>query len=473
MRCTLITYIIMVFLSHTAGADNFSSQIDALINKQLPHATISILVKEIKTGQAIYSKNADKLLYPASNMKLFTAAAALYYWKPSHYFSTDLLKKNKAYYLRFGGSPSLTVDNLTQLILHLKNENKGLIQGNIIIDTSRFKPAYYPNGTSYDDLGWYYAAPDTAVILGKNAASYDLISATQLGKPVTIKPKKDGQQLTLINEVITVSPIDAKKHCSLNIEIKARNTLRLYGCVPQTKNPKTIHLALPDPAFFAKQTIKSTLEKNEVKHQGKIIDGVTPADASILASLNSDPLSKLINHMLKESDNLYADNLSRQLAYALTKEATNKQAIYALKEILSHHTQVDMSQIELADGVGTRYNMATTEQLVTLLTNIYNDKQVFPTLFKALPQAGVSGSLRDRMKKSILEKKVFAKTGTMHDISSLSGYIISPHGKSLVFSIIINGVNQPISKAKSLEEQILVRIEEHVNGDSPPSSSFA
>lgn len=473
MRCTFITYILIVFLSHTARADNVSSQIDALINKQLPHATISILVKEAKTGQSIYSKNADKLLYPASNMKLFTAAAALYYWKPNHYFSTDLLKKNKDYYLRFGGSPSLTAENLTQLILHLKNENNGLIKGNILIDTSRFKPAYYPNGTSYDDLGWYYAAPDTAVILGENAATYDLISATELGKPVTIKPKNDEKKLTLINDVITVSQEDAKKHCSLNIEIKAHNTLRLYGCVAQTKNPKTIHLAMPDPVFFAKQTIKNALEKNQIKYQGEIIDGVTPVDAVLLASLKSDPLSKLINHMLKESDNLYADNLTRQLAYALTKEATNKQAVYALKEILSHHTQLDMSQIELADGIGTRYNMATSEQIVTLLTNIYNDKQVFPTFFKALPQAGISGSLRDRMKKSILEKKVFAKTGTMHDISSLSGYIISPHGKSLIFSIIINGINQPISKAKSLEEQILSLIEEEVNGDSPPSSSFA
>ena len=64
------------------------------------------------------------------------------------------------------------------------------------------------------------------------------------------------------------------------------------------------------------------------------------------------------------------------------------------------------------------------------------------------------------MKNTILEKKVFAKTGSMHDVSSLSGFMINPNAKSLVFSIITNGVSKSV-KAKVLEEKILVTVGEY------------
>lgn len=465
-------WFFIALLSHPLCAESLSTKIDELINKELPHATVAVYVKEARSGQLIYTRNADKLLAPASNIKLFTAAAALYYWKPEHRFSTTLLKDKKNYYVNFGGSPSLTADNLTSLTLQLKNDNTQLIEGDIVLDISRFQPPYYTNGISYDDLGWYYAAPDTAVILNKNTVNYELVSAEKIGDLAILKAKSPDQKITVINEITTVNK-EQKKRCGLNIEIKPENTLRLFGCVGQQKNPKILQLAITDPVFLAQQIIQKTLVQNHIKFKGKIILGTTPADASIVSSLLSDPVSKLIYHMLQESDNLYADNLTKQLAYSHTKEGTYRQAMYVLKDILAHKTKLDMTQLELADGIGTRYNLATAEQIAILLTNLYQNKSLFPLLFSSLPQSGVSGSLKDRMKKTILEKKVYAKTGTMHDISALSGYLVSPHGKSIIFSIIINGVNKPISKAKALEEQILMLIEQEVNGDYPPAPEFA
>ena len=147
--------------------------------------------------------------------------------------------------------------------------------------------------------------------------------------------------------------------------------------------------------------------------------------------------------------------------------------MFAVKSILARNTKLDMNQLELADGIGTRYNLATAEQISILLSTIYRDKKIFPIFFKALPQSGVSGTLKERMKKSPLTKIVYAKTGSMHDISSLSGYLINPHGKPLIFSIIINGINRSPSKAKSLEEQILTIIDHEINGDAPEHSEFA
>lgn len=120
-------------------------------------------------------------------------------------------------------------------MLSFKN-HVSTINGNIIIDSSQYQAPNYPSGTSYDDLGWYYAAPDTAVILNENKASFELISAQEPGKPAQIKAKTMSKALKLINQVTTVSKSEEKGHCSLNLEIKPDNTIRLFGCMVQEKS---------------------------------------------------------------------------------------------------------------------------------------------------------------------------------------------------------------------------------------------
>lgn len=460
-RLMVLCYSITLFFTQVVFSQTLSDEIDALIKSQLPHATVGALVKDAQTGQIIYSKNADKLLSPASNMKLFTAAAALYHFAPGHRFLTTLSEKDHNYYITFSGSPSLTVDNFKALILNLKKDNITTLSGDIILDTARFKAPYYSSGASYDDLGWYYSAPDTAAILSGNAENYAVTSAKKFGDLVELKPQSPEKRLKIINEVVTVSKEQEKNHCNFNIEIRPNNTLKLFGCMAQYEKPKIIQLAIPNPIAMAKTIIKETLAENNIQFKGQIINGETPTDAQIIVTYKSDELTKMISHMLKESDNLYANSLTKQLAYSLTKEGSYKQGAFAIKKILKEHTTLDMTQIELTDGMGTRYNLASPEQIVMLLTNLYNDKTLRPIFLNALPQAGISGTLKDRMKKTKLEKKVFAKTGSMHDISSLSGYIISPNARSLIFSIVINGINKPIIKAKSLEEQILQLIVEN------------
>ncbi len=444
--------------SQFGHSQTLSENIDDIIQQKLPHATVGVLVKDASTGQIIYSKNPDKLLSPASSMKVFTAAAALYQLKPTYRFLTTLSRKKQDYFISFSGSPSLTEADLTNLLLSLKKNNVKIIPGNIILDTSRFKAPFYPGGASIDDMGWYYSAPDTAAILDGNAVAYDFIGAKEIGKLVKIKPKTSPSALTIINQVITVTKEQEKDHCNFNIETKANNTLRLYGCLAQNDKPNLMKLAVPDPILMTKQAVKKVLYQNNIVLNGHIINGKVPSDAITLLSNTSDDLVKLITHMLRESDNLYASSLTKELAYALTKEGTNKQGAYAIKTILSKHTNLDMSQLEIADGVGTRYNLITPEQMVTLLTDLYQDLNMRDIFLKALPQAGVSGTLQERMKNTALDKIVFAKTGTMHDISSLSGFVISADKKPLIFSIIINGVNKPISEAKALEEEILLNI---------------
>lgn len=459
MRYLLISWLLFASLI-TSGlcAQNLGAQIDGIMAQHLPHASLGIIVQAADSGRVLYRKNSDKLFSPASTMKLFTATALLLQFKPDAHFFTTLSEKDHNIYFTFNGSPSFTADNLRELVQDLHHKKGGVIDGDIIIDDSRFKAPYYPNGLTYDDLGWYYSAPDSAVILNENAETFIVQTAKKLGGLVSIKPKNPESNLTLINEVITVNREMAKNHCSLHIELKENNTIHLFGCVSQQKEPVVLKLALPEPLLLAKRLIKKTLTEQKIVFKGRIRQGKTPADSKIISQYQSDPLSKLLSHMLRESDNLYANSLSRQLAYAITKEGSHKQAVFAIKSILTQHTKIDFKQIELADGMGSRYNLVTPEQMALLLSHVYSDPKIRPIFLNALPRSGVSGTLKERMKKTHLAQHVYAKTGTMHDISALSGYIIEPGTTPLIFSIMINGINQPISEAKKVEELILLAI---------------
>lgn len=110
----------LALFNQTLFAQPLTAKIDEIIDQQLPRATVGVLIKDAQTGELIYSRNANKLLSPASSTKLFTAAAALYYLKPDFRFSTTLAQKGQNYYLTFTGSPSLTADNLAALVANLK-----------------------------------------------------------------------------------------------------------------------------------------------------------------------------------------------------------------------------------------------------------------------------------------------------------------------------------------------------------------
>lgn len=454
MRLSLILFFFINFISPATSA-NIVNTLDGLIDQQFPHATVAVVVKDSVTNKLIYSRNADKLLAPASGSKLFTAAAALYYLKPDYSYITSLTQKNDDFYLTFSGSPSLTTEHLYDLISHLKNEQYPTV-ANIIIDTSQFKPPYYSGAESYDDLGWYFAAPTTAVILNGNQVSYEFISPKLLGSPIEIKAKTPPSGINIINQVIAVDKKKQKDHCNLNLDILSDNTLRLFGCIATSKEPKLMQLAITDPVLLAKQIIQNALERHAIKITGVIKQGVTPADVIPVAVTKSKKLDELITHMLRESDNLYANSLYKHLGYTLTGEGTFKQGAFAMKQILTKNTHLDMKQIELDDGAGGRYNLVTAEQIVILLTDLYSHPNLKSLFINALPQSGVSGTLKDRMKKSILEHIIYAKTGSMHDVSSLSGYMIRPNKHPLIFSIIINGINKPLNEAKDLEDKILM-----------------
>ncbi len=466
----IIGYLVGIFSWELLQADPLAQRLDAMIHQTLPNAHVGVILQDAESRQILYQHNPDKLFSPASNIKLFTAAAALYQLSPAYHYVTALLQDDHDnIYIRFSGAPSLTTEDLKTLLAVLKQRRINNIKGNLVIDASRFSPPDYAAGTSYEDIGWYYASPSSAIILNNNAIDYEISPGTQLGKPAELKPLHTENGIQVINNVITVNKLQAKKHCGLHIKIKSDNVTQLYGCIAQNSPPRMLRLAISDPLQFVKQMIKEILANEGATLHGEIIEGKTPPQIQTLNLVQSEPLPELITHMLQESDNLYADSLTKILGFTLTGQGSYQQGIFAIQQILGKHTHLNMKQLQLTDGLGTRFNLASPRQLITLLSDLYQNKTIYPILMKALPHMGQSGTLKDRMVHSILNNIVIAKTGTMHDISALSGYILLSNHRTLIFSIIANQSIRPIQDAKNLEDNILLTILTSLDPSKPSS----
>jgi D-alanyl-D-alanine carboxypeptidase/D-alanyl-D-alanine-endopeptidase (penicillin-binding protein 4) len=159
-----------------------------------------------------------------------------------------------------------------------------------------------------------------------------------------------------------------------------------------------------------------------------------------IASRQSPPLSEIAAQTLKPSQNLYTELILRALGKAVgtdPKRTSAEAGIDAVKAFL-REAGIDANSIVIMDGSGlSRTNLITAETTLQLLT--YMSRHRYANVFRdALPIAGVDGTLKNRMKGTVAAGNVRAKTGTLNNVASLSGYVTSAAGERLVFSLMVN-----------------------------------
>ena len=152
-------------------------------------------------------------------------------------------------------------------------------------------------------------------------------------------------------------------------------------------------------------------------------------------------IDALLETMMKESDNIYAECLFYQTAATVGKKgAGRKQGAQRTEELLKR-IGLEPSRYQIADGSGlSLYNYVSAEMLVAMLGYAWNTPDIKEHLLPSLPIAGFDGTLKKRMIGTEAEGNVRAKTGTVTGVSALSGYLTAVNGHTLAFSIINQGI---------------------------------
>ena len=192
------------------------------------------------------------------------------------------------------------------------------------------------------------------------------------------------------------------------------------------------------PALAAALLFRDALRRAGVAVVGAGI-GREHGDEVPLASVESAPLSEIVERMGRVSDNFTAEILLKQLGAAGGGVGTSARGAAAVRAALAQGG-VPLTGVRLFDGSGlSSLDRLTTRALAALLRAAWADPDVRPYFLAALPLAGVNGTLADRMRRPPARGNVRAKTGTTWLASALSGYV----KRRYVFSVLQNG--SPVS----------------------------
>lgn len=205
-----------------------------------------------------------------------------------------------------------------------------------------------------------------------------------------------------------------------------------------------------DPPAFAAARLDEALAGRGISVRQAPRHGSAPRGADILAAVESPPMSRLIALTNKPSDNYFAEMLVKDLAL----QARGRGTTAAGTRIAHRYARrLGGRPKRLADGSGlSRGNRASPYRIVRLLLALRESERFRPFLH-SLAIAGRDGTLADRMRGGPARGHCRGKTGTLSNVSALSGYCRARSGAVYAFSILMNGVDP--TGARALQDSML------------------
>jgi serine-type D-Ala-D-Ala carboxypeptidase/endopeptidase (penicillin-binding protein 4) len=476
----------------SAAADvEVSREIDRIIDaSDAAQARWGVFVASMKDGRVIHARNSDRTFTPASNMKIFTTAVALDLLGPNHRWRTSVYAAKEMsadgsidgdLVLYGRGAPdfdSKRSAGLPALVDQLYGRGLRHVRGNIIGDESYFRGEIYGIGWQWNDLQWYFGAEPSALSIDENSVEVTIAAAGKSGEPASVIVTPNDNYLRITNNTTTGDP-DARTTIGIIRDLSGHD-LRVWGEFPVRGRAFSAFLSIPNPALRAATVFRQALIARGIKVDGEPRsrdfrmpdkEMFDPQKASELAYTDSQPLDVIIRKTNKESNNLYAELLLRTLGKERGATAPDpdprkdrargddEAGVAVIKSWLSSHG-ISTKTLAFHDGSGlSRLDLVTPESAARLLMSIAKSDsgKVF---VDSLPIAGRDGTLRGRMVPQT--GRVVAKTGSLTYDNSLSGYVQTDAGETLVFSILCNDASGPVHPVRVID-QIIGLLARHRN----------
>ena len=420
------------------------------MNSEL-EATMGISVVSLRTGKTIYELNSEKLLMPASNIKLFTCAAALNFLGRDFSFFTNVLKQDENVILQGGGDPDLTIKDLDSLAYAVSKKID--IIDTLFLDDTFLDSVYFGNGWMWDEGPWWYAAPVGALSVNDNCVDF-YVQPGKKGQNAIINYFPNTSYISLQNQSLTVNKKTNLKKLKIDRDWSARkNDFSVNGEIFYKKEIDTLRRNIHDPTMFTGVLFKEMLEKYGLK-VNYVMKKEVNSKVDTLAMHESLPLIESASNLMNESDNLTAELFIKTIGRHNITQGNWKGGLDGVKSLLASSALIDTSQLRIADGSGvSRYNLTSAKQLTSFLVWVYKS-QYKNDFISTLPGGGKrNGTLERRLKTE--GKYVKAKTGGLSGVSNLSGYVFSPHYGPVAFSLLMSGYRGSSQPYRELQDAII------------------
>jgi D-alanyl-D-alanine carboxypeptidase/D-alanyl-D-alanine-endopeptidase (penicillin-binding protein 4) len=419
---------------------------------------------------------SDKRFIPASTSKIPTAAAVLGLLPPGHKFktvfavdskNTSVAKNGKviggvlkgSLYLIGGGDPSFVSENMWFLVNELVRTGITQVDGDLIVDDSRFDDIRFGEDRQSQRVDRAYDAPLGAMSLNWNAVTAWVRPGIKSGDPADVTLDVMSPFLTLENKTKTTA---SDKPNSVAIERlaskdpKKGETFLATGSIGLSQPEKAIYKSIREPDMWAGQSAVIFLENRGIKVKGVVKAGTAPTDHFVLATSESKPLAYIVADMMKWSNNYVADMLVKNLsAEAGDRPATISKGLKRVRAHIEKIAGLKPGEYEFINGAGfTRENLLSPKQLGSVLNAVRRDFRIFPEFLSALPISGVDGTLRNRFKGQDSVGWIRAKTGLLNGAIGLAGFAGDESGHVHTFVFLFNGAAGREESARHLFDQM-------------------
>ena len=420
-------------------------------------------------GAPLLMKDANQRFLPASNVKIFTTAAAIARLAPLEKWSPGTRAHLEAatedglpdVVLVGGGDPALSDDTdcapacLEDLARALAGQGVTTVN-NVIGDISLFPDEPHPPGWSWDDLQWRYGAQVSALTFNGNTAGLTIIPGEAVGSSAEVLFPGD---LGMAIENRLMTQFEESGDYTVRRPIGS-DTVILSGDVRRDTPPREIGLALSDPAFAAASRFKRALEAEGIAVLGTVTTRSEPSPASPAISnavvLAPSPLEPALEAVMVDSDNLIAELILRHLG-SLEGAPTTEGGLAVLDATLAE-AGISAAEYDFSDGSGLSiYNRITPAATLRFL--LWTQRQPWGEHFLAtFPTGGRDGTLEQRFTGTALEGRIRAKTGTLFGANTLSGFLDTSRGDTLAFSVMVNDRDAEAGSAREEIDAVLLAI---------------
>jgi serine-type D-Ala-D-Ala carboxypeptidase/endopeptidase (penicillin-binding protein 4) len=384
-----------------ATAAGVSRALGPVVSSPVFGQALGVLVTNLATGQVLYASNANTGFTPASTNKLATAVAALKVLGPAARLTTKVVMgtANGSVILVGGGDPTLAAGT---------------------------PPASdYPQPATLAELASRTAHALRARGQGSVQLGYDASLYTGPG----FGPGWSPSYVTTGNvTVITALEVDQGRVTPAGVPVDAD-----YGG----------GLRSTDPTQQAASVFATDLAADGITVSGAPQQVTAPAGATTLASVQSPPLSEIVQWMLEESNNVIAENLARQVAIATGQPASFSGAAAAVTEVLRGLGVT--GELQLYDGSGLSPNDEISPAVLVQLIRLAATNPRLRSVLTGLPVAGFSGTLLPG--GSVFGAGgesglgvVRAKTGNLNTAAALAGSAYATNGQLLAFAVMADQI---------------------------------